>query len=441
MTVEARAGVARLPIGRFGPWSWRDGRAPQWILTGAWLVVLGALASRSLIITLDSMSNYAHVWWVAEHVRHGHHIPFRMQVLGHGEALSFPYGAIPWVFAASLWPLLGEHSVSVTLVLGAAATIGATFWSFPELRRGWWAAATLANPLLVMAPIAGQLPFLWAAAMLLAALGMWRKGRRGWALVLATLAQVTHPVVLGPITLLVVVLWLPFDHRPRRLITCWVTSALITIPAAVLVVLSPVTQDTPVRTELAAFIETFVARAVVIVGPMFLVWVKRREHPNWAAPALFVVAVMANFLLFKPMQVDQAWRALVRKPDTVVTDYTKGSTFEAGITYRVLRAGDAKVGMYQMLRAGARLDSEFFPESINRRSWPTANAYLAFLAQRKVERVMIFDSYDQRFRTNEHQLLDKLTTTSCADGDPAIEVSGRGVGYTVYAVSLNERTC
>ena len=57
------------------------------------------------------------------------------------------------------------------------------------------------------------------------------------------------------------------------------------------------------------------------------------------------------------------------------------------LTYRILRAGDGKVGMYQVLRAGGRLDSEFFPESIVRRTWPSAAEYCTFLRGRHVDRV------------------------------------------------------
>ena len=42
-----------------------------------------------------------------------------------------------------------------------------------------------------------------------------------------------------------------------------------------------------------------------------------------------------------------------------------------GATYRVLRGGDGKLGMYHVLRAGGRLDSEMFPESMAIRNFPT----------------------------------------------------------------------
>ena len=42
----------------------------------------------------------------------------------------------------------------------------------------WWAVAVLLNPTLVMAPIIGQLPFLWATAFFFLAIGFWRRDKR-----------------------------------------------------------------------------------------------------------------------------------------------------------------------------------------------------------------------------------------------------------------------
>src|SRR5581483_4538288 len=90
------------------------------------------------------------------------------------------------------------------------------------------------------------------------------------------------------------------------------------------------------------------------------------------------------------------------EPNVTVEQFTHTAAFAPGATYRILRAGDGKVGMYQLLRGGAQLDSELFPESIDRRSFPTADAYRRFLAKRRVDYVMVFDTYDRKYRTNEH---------------------------------------
>jgi hypothetical protein len=35
----------------------------------AWVVVLGFILSHSLFVSHDTLSNYGHVWWVAEQLR------------------------------------------------------------------------------------------------------------------------------------------------------------------------------------------------------------------------------------------------------------------------------------------------------------------------------------------------------------------------------------
>jgi hypothetical protein len=107
-------------------------------LGSAWLGGLGLLLRHRLIVSHDTMINYAHVWWVSKRLWGGHGIPFRMPVLGHGQAFAFPYGVVPWLTAAVVRPLGGDWVVTLWIVLGVAGLIGATFAAFPELRRGWW---------------------------------------------------------------------------------------------------------------------------------------------------------------------------------------------------------------------------------------------------------------------------------------------------------------
>ena len=113
------------------------------------------------------------------------------------------------------------------------------------------------------------------------------------------------------------------------------------------------------------------------------------------------------------------------------------SVFTPGRTYRILRVADGKVGMYDLLRAGARLDSELFPESIDRRSWPDTDEYAQFLHKRHVDYVIIFDNYDARYHTNEHELLAALVSGGGRSGYCATP-KGQGEDYTVYRVGVCE---
>jgi len=117
----------------------RAGQYALWTVAVAWAVILALLARHRIVVTHDSLISYAHAWWINSQLWHGHGIPWRMPIIGHGTALTFPYGALPWLVAALLWPLLGEWAVTLVLVLAVLGVIAATFWAFPEARRPWWA--------------------------------------------------------------------------------------------------------------------------------------------------------------------------------------------------------------------------------------------------------------------------------------------------------------
>jgi hypothetical protein len=121
--------------------------------------------------------------------------------------------------------------------------------------------------------------------------------------------------------------------------------------------------------------------------------------------------------MWAPLGMPWAWKGLGRQPDTRMVLFTQGPDFDPGATYRILRIADGKIGMYQLLQGGGRLDSEFFPESIDRRSWADIGAYLRFLDRRQVDYVMIWRDYDAHFRTNEHALLLGLAAAPCIDGE------------------------
>src|SRR4029450_9053491 len=108
-----------------------------------------------------------------------HHVPWSMPVIGHGKALAFPYALVPWLSAALLRPVLCDWAGALWLGVGTVRLIAATFWAFPELRRGWWAAAVLVNPALVVAAIIGQLPFLGGGSVRVGGRGALEPARGG----------------------------------------------------------------------------------------------------------------------------------------------------------------------------------------------------------------------------------------------------------------------
>jgi hypothetical protein len=415
----------------------RAGRNAKRVMIAFWVVILVLLLRHREVISSDTLSNYVHVWYVADSLWHGNGLPFRMPVLAHGEALAFPYGFIPWMFAVLLWPLMGEWSVTLTLGVGFVGLVVATFWAFPELRKGWWAAATLVNPAFVEGLLLGQLPFLWAATMLVVAIGCWRTNRRTAAIVLAALAQITHAPVLIPLVGLLVLWWLRYETDRRALTRAWVWSLVPALPAAVLVFASPVTTHSSPLLSIWIEIETVVLRSLVLVVPLGLLYLQRRPaRPR--APMIAAAVMVAGQIVTLPISgMGVGWSALNRQPDPVAKAIPQSPAFEPGATYRVLTFGDAKYGQYAVVRAGGHLDSEFFPESLYRRSFRDEATYVKFLNDRKVDFVVV-DSRYGRFRTNEEQLLDTLVQESIERGCTrglVVQLADRGPRLELFRIS------
>ena len=392
------------------------------VVVMAWIAVMTLILRHRLFVSHDTISNYAHVWYVNAQLRHGHGVPFRMPVIGHGDAYAFPYGFVPWLSAAVLWTLLGAWAVTLWIILGFVGTVAAMFWALPELRADRWrAVAVLVNPALVVAPIVGQLPFLWAAAALFLAIGLWRRDRRVWATLACGVAQIIHVAVIGPIVLTIVAVRWRFERKRRALLFGYAIASIMAVPAAVIVFASPVYSDAATGTRLYEFFITYAQRGLVIAIPCVLAAIPNLPR-RWAATFAVVVG-LSNAALVGPYDTAFAWRGLVRSPDESIQAVIQSAAFQPGATYRVLEASDGKIAMYELLRSGARLDSEFFPESIHRRNFADVETYSGFLNKRHVDFVIVFAAYDRHYRKNEHRLLDELAARGpdCREGVVGVE--------------------
>ena len=379
------------------------------VVTILWVIILVLILRQRVFVSHDSISNYGHVWWVSDQLWGGDGVPFRMPVIGHGKAFAFPYGFLPWFTASLFHPLLGDWVVTLWIVLGFLGLVVTMFWAFPEIRHGWWAATALVNPALVVAPIIGQLPFIWGSAMLMAAIGCWRRKRYIEAAVLAGLAQATHPAVVLPIALFLVLGYLYWGSERRQLLRCYAISLVIALPATWIVFVSPVFVDSSPWVIISNFFGTLLVRSFVFLVPIILLLFQRLRW-SWLPIGGFLFALVLNLALGGVLDTRYAWGSLNRKPDTDLMQFVNSRQFEPEKTYRIIRAGDGKVGMYQIVRNGGHLDSEFFPESIDRRSFPGTDGYSRFLRTRRVDYVIVYDSYDRTYRTNEHALLEELST-------------------------------
>jgi hypothetical protein len=411
------------------------GRVVFAVVVLSWTMVAAAILRHRVYVSNDSLSNYAHVWYVASRIRHGHGIPLHMPPLARGEAYAFPYGFIPWVTAAGAWLLVGEWAVTLWLVVGGLALGLALLWALPELGRGWWAAAVLVNPVFVLSVIVGQVPFLWGAALLVVGVGCWRRDRRIAATVFVALGQATHPAIVAPIGLIIVLAWLHFERDRRALVLHYLAAVALTIPAALLVIGSPVARDTSTTTALWAFVTTLDVRLFVVAVPVALVLIATRAHRHFG-PVAFAVLLVLNAALLGPLDSRFAWGALARDPSREALEFLSSAQFDPSATYRLLRGGDGKVATYQLLRAGGHVDSEMFPESLNERSFGDVDRYAQFLRDRRVDDVWIWASYDRDLGTDEHALLDRLAAddSACARGLVGVRLLHRTERDAVYRI-------
>ncbi len=152
------------------------------------------------------------------------------------------------------------------------------------------------------------------------------------------------------------------------------------------------------------------------------------------APLGVGLALIANLGFEIPLNVGQQWSALVHYgTDTTTLDaYIRSPTFVRGATYRVLRGGDGKLGLYLVLQAGGRLDSEMFPESMAIQSFDDATAYAGALCERHVDQILFFDTYTTARHTNEAAMIAALTRARV--GGVRLRRLAGGAGWSVEGV-------
>jgi hypothetical protein len=403
------------------------------LLAAGWVVVLVLYLRHAIVLSSDNINNHVHVWYIAHDVWHHARLPWRMPVLAHGDAYAYPYGFVNWTTAALVWPLLGNWAVTLWTAIGVVGCMVATFVAFPELRRGWWAAAVLANPAILEALLFGQQSFAWGSMLLLFGIAAYRRGHYAWAAILVGIAQANHAAIVFPMALLLVLGYLPFAPDRGRLVRWYALSCVIALPAVWLVFASPTTAQSTTGQELGNFFITLGPRIYMVGLPIICVLLQRTGI-RALAPVGLALALAGSIAFEIPLNVGQQWSALAHNgADTASLDaYLRSPAFQPGATYRVLRGGDGKLGMYHVLRAGGRLDSELFPESMAIHSFHDVDAYAAFLCARSIDGIIHYDTYDEARHTNEIGMIEALEQTPA--GGVQLHPIATGSGWQVAAV-------
>jgi len=279
----------------------------------------------------------------------------------------------------------------------------------------------------------GQQSFAWGAMLLLFGVAAWRRGHLAWAAILVGVGQANHAAIVLPIGVLLVAYYLPFARDRRELLRWYALSCAIALPAVWLVLASPTTAESTVGTEVSNFLITIGPRIIIVGLPVICVLLQRTGL-RALAPVGVVFALVAHLSFEIPLNVGQQWHALVENgTDTATLDaYLRSPGFAPGETYRVLRGGDGKLGSYHVLRAGGRLDSEMFPESMAIRSFRDPGEYASLLCDRRVDRIIHYDTYDAARHTNEEPMIDALERATV--DDVRLRKVASGPGWKVDAV-------
>jgi hypothetical protein len=396
-----------------------------------WVVLIAVYLSHAIEYGSDSINNHVHVWWIARDLWHHGRLPWRFPLLGHGDAYAYPYGFVNWTTAALLWPLFGNWAVTLWTVVGSVGCIVATYVAFPELRRGYWAATVLANPAILFSLLFGQQSFAWASMLLLFGIALWRRGHRAWAAILIGVAQLTHPVIVGPIALVAFICYIIFTHDRWAAVRWYAVSCVMALPALWIVVSSPGYSDSSPGHQIVNFWATLGPRVLIVIFPMFFAVVRRLEWP-WTAPFALLMTLGATIPLLFPLNGIAQIRTLTKYDvDTASLDaYLHSPNFVPGETYRVLRGGDNKLGLYHLVRAGGKLDSELFPESMAMHDFKSVAEYEQLLCDRHVDQIIRYDSYDTARHTNEHEVITEL---AARHGSPLTLVA-HGPDYQIFTV-------
>ncbi|HYM14135.1 MAG TPA: glycosyltransferase family 2 protein [Dehalococcoidia bacterium] len=415
-----------------------------WVLPLFFLAAAGVLLrmlTRAIYLGDDTINNYVHVWYISDRIFHAGQIPLHIAGLDGGRAFAFPYGLTPWLVNALVFPLLGNWSVTLFLVLGGLAATAAALVVRPDMRDPWLLVPFLANPFLIDALGSGQDAFLWSAAGFF--IFVWSVERRRWPVSAAALwfTASTHPIE-GGMAVAAYLIWHAIRHR-EDLVPLAAVSALalpFLLPSIYFALATPALHETGTGTLTFSVLQDLPRRGSVLAAPFLLTWgapfLRRHYRPLGAAFTLAAVptillsaGALAGMPVVGYLSGQGSYAGLVSPASDFYSGYLASGDFRPGLVYRVLSPNQKEQGAYYLIRHGGVLANELFSESQARHSW-SERGYQCYLAAKHVDRVVVERGYHHQFRTNEQLILNALVTRGLA----TLTYGGAGDHIAVYDV-------
>ncbi len=397
---------------------------------GAAICALLVMLTQPIYLANDTINNYAHVWYISHSLFSSGQVPIRFSGLDDGQAFTFPYGLVPWMVNALVYPVLGDWSVTLFLVLaGVAVAVGATIVR-PQLRDPWLMLLFIANPFFIDAVAGGQYSFLWATAAFFGL--VWAVERERWVVAAFAmwLTASTHPIEGG----LAVGAYVAFclvrrpSMRAPLLVSGGIALAALA-PFIYFTLRTPAVNENSTSTIIGSILQDLPRRGTVMVAPFALAaaapWIRahyRAVGTSFVAIAAVGIGLSSGLVGHTPLAQTAglgtisdkgSYYGMTHRTSNLYGAYISSGDFAQGRVYRVLSPNDREQGGYYLIRQGGVLSNEFFSESQHRRSW-SESQYECYLAAKHVDRVVVERAYRSEFPTNEPSMLDSLVSRGLA---------------------------
>ncbi len=415
---DAAVDAVCMPLAWYRLSCWKE--SPARFRQSAWLwvppvvvvlavVALLAMLAKTFYLGDDSAHSYAHVWYLSESIFTRHEWPWHISQLENGDAVMFPYGIIPWLPNALLYPVFGDLIVTFSMVLGVVLLV-LGMWRFrPEMKNPLLFSVFLLNPLLWNGITQFQLTTMWSFAFFFFGAAAFERKRTVAAVVLLTLAVASHPMMgIGALALYALWEWAGQRSFPRQWALVAGAAVVVASPAVFLFVSTPVLGDaTRLRIALSFLDNT--RRLSIVLLPLLLPAMGasffRHQGKLIVGLGLITIAVLA----WVPPS------GLWQRSQPRFEGYLAAHPIVPGDSYRVMVKNNQEDGMVQFMKAGATLSNEFFTESQHRQRFANVEAYTCLLATKKVDHVVLSGDYKQRFRESELSMLESLQQSGLAE--------------------------
>ena len=415
---DAAVDAVCMPLAWYRLSCWKE--APAHLRKSAWLWIppivlvlavaaLLAMLAKTFYLGDDSAHSYAHVWYLSESIFTRHEWPWHIAQLENGDAVMFPYGIIPWLPDALLYPIFGDWIVTFSMVAGVILLALGMLQFRPRMKNPLLFSVFLLNPLLWNGVTQFQLTTMWSFAFFFFGAAAFERKRVLLAGVLLTLAVASHPMMgIGALMLYGAWEWGRQREFPRRWVAVSAAAVVVASPAVFLFVSTPALADAS-RLRIILSTADNLRRLSIVLLPLLLPALGATFFRHQGKLIVASAVVTAGVLVWIPPS------GLWQRSQPRFAGYLASNPVIPGDSYRVMVKNNEEDGMVQFVKAGATLSNEFFTESQHRQRFANAEAYTCLLATKRVDHVVLSGHYEERFRQSELSMLELLAQTGLAE--------------------------